>query len=82
MQNNETTTRQQLKDVNISVKTSKKEKEEAEDKRLERLNERRQAAGLKLLQKGEVAPKEDKLDDPLLKESANILADLILITSK
>ena len=28
MQNDETTTRQQLKDVNRSVKTSKKEKEE------------------------------------------------------
>ncbi len=70
------------KEFSLNLDKRKKEKEEAEDKRLERLNERRQAAGLKLLQKGEVAPKEDKLDDPLLKESANILADLILITSK
>ncbi len=70
------------KEFSLNLELRKKEKDDAENKRLERLNERRQAAGLKLLQKGEVAPKEDKLDDPLLKESAYILADLIVLSVK
>ncbi|MCX6151603.1 MAG: carboxy terminal-processing peptidase [Ignavibacteriales bacterium] len=72
----------QKKMLSLNLEQRKKEKDEAEEKRLQRLNERRQAAGLKLLQKGEVAPREDKLDDPLLKESANILADMILLGLK
>jgi len=70
------------KEFSLNLEKRKKEREEAENKRLERLNERRQAAGLKLLKKGEVAPSEDKLDDPLLKESAYILADLIVVSAK
>lgn len=72
----------QMKMISLNLEQRKKERDESEDKRLERLNKRRQAAGLKLLQKGEVAPREDKLDDAELKESAKILADMILLTSK
>ena len=70
------------KEISLNLEERKKERDDDEEKRLEILNERRQAAGLKLLKKGEVEPKEDKLDDPQLKESANILADLILLTTK
>jgi carboxyl-terminal processing protease len=72
----------QKKEISLNLEERKKERDEAEEKRLEILNERRQAAGLRLLKKGEVAPREDKLDDPQLKESANILANLILLTLK
>ena len=72
----------QRKEISLNLEERKKERDKDEEKRLEILNERRQAAGLKLLKKGEVEPKEDKLDDPQLKESANILADLILLTTK
>lgn len=75
-------TQRQKKEISLNLDERKKERDQDEEKRLEILNERRQAAGLRLLKKGEVAPREDKLDDPQLKESANILADLILLTSK
>jgi carboxyl-terminal processing protease len=54
----------QKETVSLNLEQRKKERDDAEEKRLQRLNERRQAAGLKLLQKGEVIPREDRLDDP------------------
>lgn len=64
--------------ISLHLQERKKEKEESEQRKFERDNELRKVKGLKLLEKGEVAPEEDDDKDFLLKESALILADLIL----
>ncbi|MGE5401411.1 MAG: carboxy terminal-processing peptidase [Ignavibacteriales bacterium] len=72
----------QQKTVSLMESKRKKEQEEQEDKKLKRINDRRQAEGLKLLQKGEVEPKEDnKTKDPILKETANIVSDMSLLAA-
>ncbi|MGE5364438.1 MAG: carboxy terminal-processing peptidase [Bacteroidota bacterium] len=70
------------KTVSLKEDVRRKERDDAEEKRLARQNKRREVQGLKLLDKGETAPKDEKIDDPLIKESANILSDYILLTSK
>ncbi|MCJ7554508.1 MAG: carboxy terminal-processing peptidase, partial [Ignavibacteriaceae bacterium] len=62
--------------LNLSQRSQ--EKQEAEDRKFERENELRKAKGLKLLEKGEVSSNEENEKDFLLRESVNILADLIL----
>jgi carboxyl-terminal processing protease len=66
--------------VSLNEDVRKKEKEKLENSRFERENERRKIKGLKLLQKGEIAPNKDKKDDPYLIETGHILADLINLT--
>lgn len=70
------------KTVSLKEEVRRKERDDAEEKRLARQNKRREVQGLKLLDKGETAPKDEKIDDPLIKESANILSDYILLTAK
>lgn len=70
------------KSVSLKEDVRRKERDDAEEKRLARQNKRREVQGLKLLDKGETAPKDEKIDDPLIKESANILSDYILLTAK
>lgn len=70
------------KTVSLNETVRRKERDEAEARRLERQNKRREAAGLKLLKKGETAPKDEKITDPLIKESANILSDFILLSKR
>jgi carboxyl-terminal processing protease len=63
--------------VSLNEEVRKKEKDDLEEKKFQRENERRKLKGLKLLQKGETAKEENKKNDPLLDESAHVLADLI-----
>jgi carboxyl-terminal processing protease len=63
--------------VSLTEEVRKKEKDDLEEKRFQRENERRELKGLKLLQKGETAKEENKKNDPLLDESAHVVADLI-----
>jgi carboxyl-terminal processing protease len=63
--------------VSLNEEVRKKEKDDLEEKRFQRENERRKLKGLKLLQKGETAKDEIKKNDPLLDESAHVVADLI-----
>jgi carboxyl-terminal processing protease len=63
--------------VALNEEVRKKEKDDLEEKRFQRENERRELKGLKLLQKGETAKEENKKNDPLLDESAHVVADLI-----
>lgn len=67
-------------EISLNETVRKKEKEIEDEKRFQRENERRSRLGLKLLQKGEVANRDEKQIDPLLKEGAIILSDLILLT--
>ncbi|MGE5457461.1 MAG: carboxy terminal-processing peptidase, partial [Methanococcaceae archaeon] len=66
------------KTVSLLESARKKERDEEEQKKLERENLGRQAEGLKLLKKGEVAPKEEKQHDFLLKETANVVTDMFI----
>ncbi|MEI7813048.1 MAG: carboxy terminal-processing peptidase [Ignavibacteria bacterium] len=68
------------KEVSLNETKRKKERDEEEEKKFNRLNERRHLQGLKLINKGEVEPKDEK-SDPVLKETANIVADLFTFTS-
>lgn len=72
----------QQKTVSLMESKRKKEQDEQEERKLKSTNERRQAEGLKLLKKGEVEPQDEKLSDPLLKETANIVTDMFFIASK
>ncbi|MGB5896515.1 MAG: carboxy terminal-processing peptidase, partial [Ignavibacteriaceae bacterium] len=57
------------------------EKEEREEKRFQRENARRKIKGLKLLNKGETPPEDEKINnDPYLNESAHIIADFISLS--
>ncbi len=64
--------------ISLNLEQRRKEKEESEQKKFERENALRKVKGLKLLEKGEIVSSEDEEKDFLLKESAEILADLIL----
>lgn len=64
--------------ISLNLVQRKIEKEESEQRKFDRENELRKIKGLKLLEKGEVASNEEDDKDFLLKESASILADLIL----
>ena len=64
--------------LSLNLEKRRKEKEESEQRKFERENELRKAKGLKLLEKGEVSSNETGDNDFLLKESAAILADIIL----
>ncbi len=56
-------------------------KEEREEKRFQRENERRKIKGLKLLDKGEIPPEDEKINnDPYLIESAHIITDFISLS--
>jgi carboxyl-terminal processing protease len=67
--------------VSLNEEVRRKEKEEREEKRFQRENERRKIKGLKLLDKGETPPEDEKINnDPFLNESAHIIADFILLT--
>jgi len=64
--------------VSLNEEVRKKEKDEQEEKKFQRENARRQLKGLKLLKKGETPAEVDSTkNDPILNESAHILADLI-----
>ncbi len=66
--------------ISLNLDKRKNEKLESENKKFERENELRKAKGLKLLEKGEISEEDENENekDFLLKESAAILADLIL----
>ncbi len=67
--------------VSLNEDVRREEKEEREEKRFQRENERRKIKGLKLLDKGETPPEDEKLnDDPFLNESAHIIADFISLS--
>jgi carboxyl-terminal processing protease len=67
--------------VSLNEDVRREEKEEREEKRFQRENERRKIKGLKLLDKGETPPEDEKLNnDPFLNESAHIIADFILLS--
>jgi len=67
--------------VSLNEDVRRKEKEEREEKSFQRENERRKIKGLRLLDKGETPPEDEKLnDDPFLNESAHIIADFISLT--
>ncbi|HEX2867647.1 MAG TPA: carboxy terminal-processing peptidase [Ignavibacteriales bacterium] len=70
------------KTVSLNEAKRKKEQDEQEVRKLNSINERRQAEGLKLLKKGEVEPQDEKITDPLLKETANIVTDMFFLTAK
>ncbi|HVO73856.1 MAG TPA: carboxy terminal-processing peptidase [Ignavibacteriaceae bacterium] len=75
-------TQKENKFVSLNESIRKKEKDDLEDKRFRLENEWRSKQGLKLLQKGEKAPEEEnKKSDFILDEGANILADLINLTT-
>lgn len=63
--------------ISLNEEQRKKEKDEADEKKFQRENERRKNKGLKLLQKGETPAEDQKASDPMLEETANIIADLI-----
>ncbi len=68
--------------ISLNEEVRKKEKEDLEEKRFRLENEWRSKQGLKLLQKGEKATEEEnKKSDFMLDEGANILADLINLTT-
>ena len=67
--------------VSLNEDVRRKEKEEREEKRFQRENERRKINGLRLLDKGEIPPEDEKINnDPFLNESAHIIADFISIS--
>jgi carboxyl-terminal processing protease len=67
--------------VSLNEDVRREEKEEREEKRFQRENERRKIKGLKLLDKGETPPEDEKINnDPFLNESAHIIADFILLS--
>jgi carboxyl-terminal processing protease len=67
--------------VSLNEDVRREEKEEREEKRFQRENERRKIKGLKLLDKGETPPEDEKINnDPFLNESAHIIADFISIS--
>ncbi|MFO7525983.1 MAG: carboxy terminal-processing peptidase [Ignavibacteriaceae bacterium] len=61
----------------LNLSERMKENQEIENKKFERENELRKAKGLKLLEKGEAVSNDINEIDFLLRESANILGDLI-----
>jgi carboxyl-terminal processing protease len=78
----ETRAQRDNKVISLNEETRRKEKEELEEKRFQRENERRSRHGLKLLEKGEkITEEEDNKSDFMLDEGANILADLITLTT-
>jgi carboxyl-terminal processing protease len=67
--------------ISLNEDVRRKEKEEREEKRFQRENERRKIKGLKLLDKGETPPEDEKINnDPFLNESAHIIADFISLS--
>jgi carboxyl-terminal processing protease len=67
--------------ISLNEDVRRKEKEEREEKRFQRENERRKLKGLKLLDKGETPPEDEKINiDPLINESAHIVADYISLS--
>jgi carboxyl-terminal processing protease len=66
--------------VSLNLDVRKKEKEQEEEKALERENKLRKMEGLKLLKKGEVPVDSKKPKDAELEESGYILSDYILMT--
>ena len=67
--------------ISLNEDVRRKEKEEREEKRFQRENERRKIKGLKLLDKGEAPPEDEKINnDPFLNESAHIIADFISLS--
>lgn len=63
--------------ISLNEEIRKKEKDDLEEKKFQRENERRRLKGLKLLQKGETPTEDNKKNDPILEESAHVVADLI-----
>jgi len=67
--------------VSLNEIVRRKEKGEREEKRFQRENERRKIKGLKLLDKGEIPPEDEKINnDPYLIESAHIITDFISLS--
>ncbi len=65
--------------ISLNLEQRRREKQQSEDRKFERENELRKVKGLKLLEKGEVSTNGNQDKDFLLKESAKILADFILL---
>ena len=67
--------------VSLNEDVRKIKKEEREEKRFQRENERRKIKGLKLLDKSETPPEDEKINnDPYLIESAHIITDFISLS--
>lgn len=66
------------KSVSLNLERRKQEREKDKEKRRLLVNERRKANGLPEIKKGEKIPKE-KVNDYILKESTQILTDLISV---
>jgi carboxyl-terminal processing protease len=75
-------TRQEREKNAISLQLTKREKERErlEERRLARINARRQAKGLPPLEKGEKIPSDDEAPDVLREEGLDVLADLIVLS--
>ena len=69
---------QDKKEVSLNLEQRKKEKEELEKKKLDPDED----TNVDLPEAEETPSKKEKHDDPFLKETANILSDMILLTSK
>jgi carboxyl-terminal processing protease len=68
--------------VSLNSEIRKQEKDTDEEKEFQRENERREAKGLKLLDKGEVPEKKEKEDDMFLTETAMIVTDIIELSGR
>ncbi|GAB4298921.1 MAG: carboxy terminal-processing peptidase [Ignavibacteriaceae bacterium] len=69
--------RQNKKLISLNEDVRKKEKEAEEKRKFERENARKNLKGLTLIEKGEVVAERKSNDDPILDETARILADFI-----
>ncbi|MCZ2357315.1 MAG: carboxy terminal-processing peptidase [Bacteroidia bacterium] len=68
--------KREQKYVSLNEAQLRKEHQQEDEKNWLRTNERRAAAGLKLLKAGEQPGKDDKAPDFILQESGNILVDM------
>lgn len=72
----------QEKSVSLNEKERRDERDQQEEKKLQRVNERRKLQGLAPLAKGDKIPEEDEQKDELLVESGRIVADMILLSKE
>lgn len=74
--------RDKQKDSKLNEAYLKKQREDNDNKNLERENERRIARGLEALKKGDPKPKGEKNYDYVLEESCMIVVDFLKLTKK
>ncbi len=67
--------------VSLQEAVRKAKRDEAEQRKYQRVNERRAARGLAPLKIGDKIPAEDKAPDAILEESEHLLADLVQLSN-